>query len=113
MESEQRKFKFNNKNGVIVNALTSEYVLSAVCAQQLLRNYKITTLITGCRSRYIESLFQEPFDSAKILGTCLVDRNNMGDEEQFPIDDVELKFAGFPSGNRLLLVFKKLTLSYI
>ena len=50
------------------------------------------------------SFFHEQLDSAKILGTCLVDLNNMSDKEQFCIGDVELKVAGYPSVNRLLLV---------
>ena len=35
MVTEQRKFKFNEENGVIVSAVTSEYFLSVVC----LNNY--------------------------------------------------------------------------
>ena len=50
-----------------------------------------STLITGHRFRNIERFFQEPLDSVKILVACLDDLNNMGDEEQLPIDDVELK----------------------
>ena len=56
-----------------------------------LQHFRLTIpTTTGYRFRNNESFFQEPLGSAKSLGTCLVDLNNMGDEEQFTIDDVEL-----------------------
>lgn len=116
MLTEKKKLKIHKKNGVIVSVQTYEYFFSPLspnnfCAIKPFVPFKITGFSSTCpvqvigrRFQNIENFFEEPFNSADVLGTCVVFQNDLGDEELFNIDDIELKFAVFPLQNKYLLV---------